>query len=72
MKVKKMMSGKYLLKNFQETEKGQKGSTGQWPKHFPDNLFDISWIMTNTRKNCYGKMSKMLKMVITTLKLLRS
>ena len=42
MKVKKMMSGKYLLKNFQETEKGQKGSTGQWPKHFPDNLVDIS------------------------------
>ena len=66
LEVKKMMREKYLLKSCSKNwKRAKKGRRGQWTEHLTNDLVDI--ILTNTRKNCYGQMSKILKIVNTTI-----
>ena len=73
MKVKKMMREKYLLKSCsRKLKRAKKGGRRQWTEHLANDLVDIILDNDNTRKNCSGQITKILKVVNTTIKLLRS
>ena len=57
---------------FKKPKKGKKGRRGQWTEHLANDLVDIILDNDNTRKNCSGQITKILKVVNTTIKLLRS
>ena len=64
---------KYLLKSCSRIlKRAKKGGRRQWTEHLANDLVDIILDNDNTRKNCSGQITKILKVVNTTIKLLRN